>query len=36
VWEQLSEDDQAAALDALAQMIAKTVVTETNEEESHD
>ncbi len=36
VWEQLSEDDQAAALDALAQMIAKTVVTETNKEESHD
>ena len=36
VWEQLSEDDQAAALDALAQMIAKTVVTETNEEERHE
>ena len=36
VWEQLSEDDQAAALDALAQMIAKTVITETDEEESRD
>ncbi len=36
VWEQLSEDDQAVALDALAQMISKTVVAETDEAESHD
>ncbi len=36
VWEQLSEDDQAAALEALAQLIAKTAIAETDEEESHD
>jgi len=36
VWEQLSEDDQAAALEALAQLIAKTTIAETDEEESHD
>ncbi len=36
VWEQLSEDDQAAALDALAQLMAKTAIAETDEEASHD
>jgi len=36
VWEQLSEDDQAAALEALAKLIAKTTITETDEEASHD
>ena len=36
VWEQLTEDDQAAALEALAQLIAKTTIAETDEEETHD
>lgn len=36
VWEQLSEDDRAAALEALAQLLAKAAMAETTREESHD
>jgi hypothetical protein len=36
VWEQLSEADQAAALEALAQLIAKAAIAELDKEQSHD
>jgi hypothetical protein len=36
VWEQLSEDDQAAALEALAQLIAKATIAEAEKEPSYD
>ncbi len=36
VWERLSADDQAAALEALAQLLAKAAMDETTREESHD
>lgn len=36
VWEQLSEGDQAAALEALAHLIAKTTLAETDEEQNYD
>lgn len=36
VWVQLSTDDQVAALEALAQLIAKAAIAEEDKEESHD
>ena len=36
VWEQLSEDDRTAALEALAQLLAKTASAEADPEENHD
>jgi hypothetical protein len=36
VWEQLSADDQAAALEALAQLLAKAAMDATTQENSHD
>ena len=36
VWEQLNKDDQAAALEALAQLIAKAAMAEADKEETHD
>ncbi len=36
VWEQLNEVDQAAALEALAQLLAKAALDETMREQSHD
>ena len=36
VWEQLNEDDQGAALEALALLIAKAAIAEADKEQSHD
>ena len=36
VWEQLSEDHQAAALEALAPLIAKAARAASDAEENHD
>jgi hypothetical protein len=36
VWEQLSADDRADALEALAQLLAKAAMDETTQENSHD
>lgn len=36
IWEQLNEDDRAAALEALAQLIAKAAPAEADKEETHD
>lgn len=36
VWEQLNEEDQAAALEALAPLIAKAAIAELDKEPSHD
>ena len=36
IWEQLNEDDRAAALETLAQLIAKAAPAEADQEKSHD
>ncbi len=36
VWEQLSERDQTAALEALADLLAKAVMAEVIQEKSND
>jgi len=36
VWEQLNEDDRAAALETLAQLLAKAAREETTQEKSHE
>ena len=36
VWEQLNKDDRAAALETLAQLLAKAAMEETTQEKSHD
>ena len=36
VWEQLNEDEQAAALEALAHLIAKAAIAELDKEQNHD
>ncbi len=36
VWEQLSEDDRAAALETLAKLLAKAAMDEEAREKDHD
>jgi hypothetical protein len=36
IWEQLSESDRAAALEALAKLLARAVMAETKQEKNDD
>jgi hypothetical protein len=36
IWEQPNEDDRAAALETLAQLLAEAAMEETTQEKSHD